>query len=221
MSQQINLINPALRQRRDWLHFNVVAPAALLCLALIIVATTYLQRQQAELAQQEAVLGAQLKATQDRLQALSRTLGERKANPALAKEVERLVAAVALRQQALDTLAGQSASERHFSDVMRGLARQRMTGLWLTGFAASADSLEIRGRMLDASLLPDYIRRLDAEAAFQGRRFDMLDMKDVKPPPPAANSTPAARPEVPVLPRHVEFALLAGMADKPPAGGRP
>lgn len=221
MSQQINLLNPALRERRDWLRFEFVAPVALACLVAVIAGAVHLQRQQAGLAQEEAALAGQLKAAQDRLQAVSRVVGERKANPALAAEAERLVAAVQLRQQALDTLAGQTAGGRRFSEVMRGLARQSMNGLWLTGFAAGGETLEIRGRMTEASLLPDYIRRLNGEPAFQGRRFDTLDMKDIKPLAAAAGEGAAARPATPVLPRHVEFALLAGVAEKPAAGARP
>ncbi|MDE2584906.1 MAG: hypothetical protein KGN39_05860, partial [Betaproteobacteria bacterium] len=53
--------------------------------------------------------------------------------------------------------------------------------LWLTGFEIGPGGLEmeIRGRMVNQSLLPRYIQRLDNEPRFRGRRFAALEMRGV------------------------------------------
>lgn len=218
MSQQINLINLDLRPRRDWLRFRIVAPAALACLLAVTAAALLERAEQRSLTAREAAVAGELKAAQERLQTLTRTLAERTADPALAAEAERLAAAVQVRQEALQVIeGGDQGRGTAFVEALRGFSRQTMDGVWLTGFAVAGQDMEIRGRMLDSSLLPNYIRRLNAEAAFRGRRFDALDMQGVVPPPPDKNdaAAPARR-----LPRYTEFALRAGMAaDKPKSGG--
>jgi len=216
MSQQINLLNPALRQRQDWLRANVVAMAALACLGLVVIASIGLGARQRSLQAAEAEAGVRLRTAQERLQAMTKGLGERKPDPALAQRAENLAAAVQLRQEAMRHLDRKEGAR--FSEAMRGLARQSMDGLWLTGFAVGGEDMEIRGRMLDPSLLPAYIRRLNAEPAFHGRRFDALDMRGVDARP-AGKPDAAAKPgPVRLLPPYVEFALRAGA---PKDTGRP
>jgi hypothetical protein len=45
--------------------------------------------------------------------------------------------------------------------------------------------------MLDASVLPDYLRRLNAEARFKGRSFAQLEIRSV----PAPGEAPSPYPE--------------------------
>ena len=76
--------------------------------------------------------------------------------------------------------------------------------------------LKLRGRLLDATLLPAYIERLNGDAAFQGRRFSALEMKGVVPVvearggqvPVNANAPQAASPGRP----YTEFTLRSGAA---------
>lgn len=212
MSQQINLINPELRPRRDWLAFATVAPATLAVLLVVVLAAVWVRVEQSSLGAHEREVAAQLKAAQDRLQAVTKELAARTADPALANEAERLKNALSLRREALQFLqAGGAGKPSGFASAMAGLARQSTDGLWLTGFAAGGGELEIRGRMLDPALLPLYIRRLNAESAFQGRRFAELDMKGVDPQADtaktdAAKPAQAASPSA-TLPRYTEFTL--------------
>lgn len=226
MSQQINLLNPDLRPRRDWLSFSVVAPLALAALLVVTVSAVWERSRLVGLRVLESEVSNRLKAEQERLQMLTKAAAERTSDPAVAREAERLNAALQLRREALQMLqAGGSGETGGFSGAMAGLARQSMDGLWLTGFAAGGGELEIRGRMLDPSLLPAYIRRLDSEQAFQGRRFAELDMKGVDaqdkpaagaPPAPATAAVPALR-----LPPHTEFTLrTVGAANLGKSGGQ-
>lgn len=214
MSQQINLLNRDLEARRDWLAFPVIAAAAIAAIVLVGGAAVWLRMEREQLLTREAAVAGQLKAAQERLQVLAKSLGERKEDPALADESRRLVAAVQRRRDVLQALAdGGLEKGGGFAEVMGGLSRQAMDGLWLTAFAVAGSDVEIRGRMLDPALLPDYIRRLNGESAFRGRRFDALEMKGVLPPPAAtaAGGVPPGGEQL-RLPKHTQFVLRASNA---------
>jgi hypothetical protein len=97
----------------------------------------------------------------------------------------------------LETLRqGLAADVPPFADYLRGLARQSMTGLWITGFVwdAASDSMEIRGRTTDPALLPEYIRRLNREPAFRGHAFAALKVAEGKPEPVAGVAAKSPAP---------------------------
>jgi hypothetical protein len=74
--------------------------------------------------------------------------------------------------------------------------------------------MEISGRMTDPTLLPEFIRRLNAEAAFFGRSFAALQVNAAKPPPVSAGQN-AAPPTMSVLPPYHEFSLAPARVNKP------
>lgn len=209
MSQEINLINPALLPRRDLLTFRYVAPAIALVLALIVVlhvhariALTDGERMRNESATRLAGLQQELKALQERLAA-------RRQDPALEKEVERMRGVVAQRQEVLRLASGLAGDGGDAADIMRGFARQRLEGVWLTSFAVGEAGIDIRGRLLDPAMLPAYIRRLNDEPAFRGRQFAALDMQGVVPQPPTPGAPAPAAPPPGTPTRFTEFALKA------------
>lgn len=107
--------------------------------------------------------------------------------------------------------------------LLRGFARQIPAGLWLTGFSVNVDSgaLEIRGRTTDPRLVPEYVKRLNAEPSFRGRTFAALEI--ASPESKAANlpvatqaqpaqAAPAVSPAAPAasgVSRFHEFALTS------------
>lgn len=90
------------------------------------------------------------------------------------REVEQALARVKA------TLQGGAAGDTavSYAAYFEALAKQSHGSLWLTGFAVSPDgqSIELKGRMLDASALPDYLSRLNAEPVFKGRQFAQLQL---------------------------------------------
>ncbi len=217
MTQQINLINPDLQPRHDWLAFKSVALATGVAAALVTIFSVYatISAGSALSAQQQA--SERLAAKQQELEGVQATLAARKGDPALDQEIERLKQEVAARREVL-RLAEESATTggAGFADMMRGFSRQAMDGVWLSGFTISGAGIDIRGRLLDPSLLPAYIARLNAEPAFRGRRFAALDMADVAPKPvdasPAvAGGMPAPKVTPVAAPRFTEFALRAAI----------
>ncbi len=229
MSQEINLLNPALRRKRDWLGFDSVAAATGGALVVVMLAHVYAHFEAASAQRQRAALAAEVESLQRDLQAAQTTLAARKPDDSLEQEAQRLTSAVALRKETLRR-AVESTAEGSVSvaEVMRGFSRHVVDGVWLTGFSVVPEGLEIRGRLIDSSLLPVYIRRLNAEPSFRGRRFAALDMRAGSddpaagaaavpaPPSPAAVVVPAAvtaaaqQSPVPAMPLpFTEFALRA------------
>jgi hypothetical protein len=64
--------------------------------------------------------------------------------------------------------------------------------MWITGFSVSPDgqSLELRGRALDAAAVPDYLAHLNAEPVFRGRQFGQLSLSAVLPEGAAEGAAP-------------------------------
>ena len=187
--QQINLYNPDLRRQRDWLTLgNVVAVSV--AFALLLGAAGAALRYQATIRAEEVqAMNVDLAKAKEALAKAGAPAGRADAEA----ELKTLQETLAARREVLAALrAGTGlspASTLGFADYLRGLARQSVNGLWLTGFsvAQGGDGMEIRGRMLVAERLPDYIRRLNAEKVFQGRQFVSLQVdrpveKDPKRP---------------------------------------
>jgi MSHA biogenesis protein MshI len=178
MAQQINLYNPALRWRREWMTLTNLALVAIL-FALVLAGVGGASRWQASRMKAEAVnLEARLVEARVRLAQLTSSPQAVGAKEELASLQQQLAA----RREVLAALQaglGKNEATAGFADYLRGLARQTVGGLWLTGFSVAQGGvgIEIRGRMTVADALPDYIRRLNAEKPFQGRQFVSLNVE--------------------------------------------
>ncbi len=193
MAQQINLYDPALLRKRDWFALsNLVLGAGIA--ALLVATTGMLVRSGLPELQAQTTTGeAQLKAMRDQVLVLGQRVAERKADPRIEQELAAARQLAAARGEVLQALRQRLASgEPSFADYLRGLARQSMTGLWITGFAwdAASDGLEIRGRTTDPALLPEYIGRLNREPAFRGQAFAALTVAEGKPDTVAGSAAP-------------------------------
>lgn len=209
MAQQINLYDPALLRKRDWLALvNIVLGAGVL--AVLVAGAGFLARNGLpELQAQVTTSETQLKAMREQVLVLGQRVADRKADPRIEQELATARQVAEARGVVLETLRQRLASdEPPFADYLRGLARQSMTGLWITGFAwdAASDGIEIRGRTLDPALLPEYIRRLNREPAFRGQAFSALNVAEGKPDP--ASGAKAVPAEAPQKAQFHEFVLV-------------
>ena len=193
MAQQINLYDPALLRKRDWFALsNLVLGAGIA--ALLVAATGVLVRGGLPDLQAQATAGeARLKALREQVLVLGQRVADRRVDPRIELELAAARQLAAVRGEVLQVLRQRLASgEPPFADYLRGLARQSMTGLWITGFAwdAASDGIEIRGRTTDPALLPEYIGRLNREPAFRGQAFAALTVAEGKPDTVAGSATP-------------------------------
>jgi hypothetical protein len=180
MSQQINLMHAGLLRHTE--PFN--SAQALLAVATTAVLTAasalLLHRQTAAGTERASRLEADLGA----LQARAADLGANPVAERNAAELLRLRTAEASQRQlraAIDS--GWVGRTQGYAQYFTALARQSQPTLWITGFAIAADgvALELQGRMADPRMLPEYLRRLNAEPLFKGREFSQLSLKAVEP----------------------------------------
>lgn len=214
MSQQINLLLPELRPRFDWLALPVVAGLAAVGIVLLILVVQYQSFRESRLKSQAAAIEGQFLNLQQQAQLLGQTVAARKADAALPLAIAVARAGVAQRREVFDYVArGTGAGAGSYSGQFGGFANLAGDGVWLIGFSLAPDALEIRGRLLDPSILSRYINRLNDEAAFAGRRFAALEMSGVEPATlPAVHGSPAAPA------RYTEFVLRS---EPPATGGTP
>lgn len=210
MSQQINLLDPSLQPQREWLSLAALAGAlAALAVILALAAGLGSWREGREQERFQALDG-RLRASQDQLVQLAAEQGRRRADPELAARVAEAEAALAGKLAVMGVLEKGEAGDREgFSGYFQALARQVVDGVWLTGvdMAAGGKALQIRGRMLQESLLPAYVERLNQEPAFQGRRFAALEMRRVDPAKVPAGGPAAVPLAGPARQPYVEFTL--------------
>jgi hypothetical protein len=98
----------------------------------------------------------------------------RKADAGLEARLVELTTELKARQDVVEALKrGTVGSTTGFSEYLRAFSRQRVEGVWLTGFDISVggSALTITGRALNADLVPTYLQRLNHEPPMQGRQF--------------------------------------------------
>lgn len=202
MTQQINLYHPGFLRRNPLFEpGSLLAYALALVLVLGLGGAVLARSHRAQLENQASSIEAQIKAQQEQGVALATQKAARTRDPALEAEVVRLETMVRRRGESLAAISGGAlGSTGGFSAHMRALARQSVGGLWLTGFSITSggNDVTLRGRMLNADLLPRFLGRLGAEKAFEGRGFRSLLIDQPKPAdaPAATNATNATNAAV-------------------------
>lgn len=242
MSQQINLFNPIFLKTKKIFTANAMARAlAVLGLGLggFVI---YLQQSVAGLEAERRSVQAQLALRQEQHKVAVETYKPRQKTPALEAEVRQAEAQLKSMQLIATVLnKGEVGNTDGFGTYFKALARQNVQGLWLTGvdIEDAGQHMSLRGRAMQADLVPAYIARLQQESALKGKSFASLKINlpgEAAPPPaalapksgmggfgalfggglpslPAIAPTPApstAGPEVkPEPPPYIEFALYA------------
>jgi hypothetical protein len=219
MSHYINLYDPTLlRQRQRLTAANLLLVVVVLA-ALMFGWGAWARIQASSLAADATALDSQTQAAREESVALGSQLASRKPDPKLELDIVSLNELLGVRQKILDALGQDAATASSgYSDYLRGLARQSVSGLWLTGFSVGSEGkrMEIRGRTLDPALVPEYIHRLNTESAFRNHRFAAMTVT-VPPPPPGANAAAVSTAPPPVH----EFARVPEIDETSRAGGAP
>ena len=204
MSQQINLFNPAFRKQR----LVVSTMTAVYCMAVTLFVLlgfqTYSHLQIKGL--DEEMRSSQKLAKLQRAY-VDRVKGDstRKPSSTLEAEIARLETELKLARESVDALRGGAiGNPQGFAEYLRAFSRQSLSGLWLTGFTiAGGGEISIRGRVIHAELVPNYIQRLNQEQVLQGRTFASLTLSTPKAAPVAAEKGK----EQQAPPRYLEFSL--------------
>jgi len=218
VSAQINLFHPRFLKRHDRLTLGNVVLAALALYAVLAAVGGWAWSEAATRRNATATLEMQLKAVKQQVEAATKAAAVRKPSPQLMAELENAEAALRRRGDIARLLeSGAIGSAGGFTDYLRGFGRQVPEGLWLTGFSigSGGNDMEIRGSMLNAAALPDYIRRLGTEKAFQGLNFAALTMDRLDPPAPVrpVAQDAAVVPAPTLVLRPIDFVLMPRLGE--------
>lgn len=179
MSAQINLFDPRFLKKRDPLSLANVVIASVAVYALVAAGGILANQMERQKKAAAAATEKQLTTLREQLAATANIAGQRAPNPQLVAELAAAEAALRRRRDIVQQLdRSDGAATEGFAEYFRGLARQVPDGLWLTGLTieSGGSDIEIRGKALEPTALPHYIRRLASEKAFQGRYFAALSM---------------------------------------------
>jgi hypothetical protein len=178
MHQQINLYQPIFRKQRLLFSAVAMAQAAGLVAAALLAFYGYgtykvgrLEAEALRLEGLEQTYTAQLGGIDPSVAAGARASVE--------QEIAALNATLADQQRLIDVLRDQPlGGSEGFSGYLAALARQHRSELWLTRIAVNGGTraLELAGRSVRAEAVPEYLRRLGAESALRGQRFDRLEI---------------------------------------------
>lgn len=213
MSQQINLINPDFRRRRELFTAKQLVRVLAVLPVIWVGMYTYDYREVQRLARQAKSESEALAGMQATLLETTKKYASRVKDPALEKRVTELEGRLKGEQAVLDVLRGGSLGNTEgYSEYLRAFARQTVSGLWLTEFTITGAGMgmAIGGRTLRPDLVPQYIQRLNQEPITQGRAFAALEMQQAKAQPATAD-----KPEQ--VPNYLEFKLYSTVAEDKPS----
>jgi hypothetical protein len=193
MSQQINLLNPALIKQKNFLNPNNIVITLGFLSVLMLGYYSYEQKQLSLLSLHRSQVAEELSAMQAQLKEATSLHMPRKLNKTLIDQITQLEQKETMQQQILQTVNLSTANpEKGYAALMRAFAKQSVDGLWLTGFSidSNTENLNINGRALQANLVPEYISHLGNEPALKGKLFSSLTMSLPKAETTSGSNSP-------------------------------
>jgi len=209
MSQQINLLNPAFRKKRELFTAPMLAQAMVVLVLSLAGVYGYQYRETALLDKQIKIAADNLTQKQAKLVQVTAEHAPRQKDASLEKRSQELEQQLKGEEAVLEVLqSGSLGNTQGYSGYMRAFARQAVNGLWLTEFGIKGAGKEMRlsGRTLRPELVPAYIQRLNMEVATRGRDFSALEMQRPK-------AEPGSRDKAQKVPNYLEFSLHSGITE--------
>lgn len=177
--QQVNLYQPMFRKQEK--VFSAVTMLQISTVLVVMLAAIYgyswwsFKPIESEL--------ARLETEQGRLQQEIARIRAESPPPVpsrlLEQEVVRLSDELERMKHVRQAISGaRFGNQEGFSGFYEGLARQHISGIWLTHVSLShgGTRLSFRGKAISAELVPVYLQRLAGEQAFSGMSFNLLEL---------------------------------------------
>lgn len=203
MSQQINLFDARFRKQKQ----HLTARTLVLTAAALLVAALALQElyayQNRSLAATLAQADQRATELRDQTVRFAKEFTAQGRSTALTDEIARVEEQLRLRRALFTTMqSGVGGNVGGFSPYLTALSRHTMNGVWLTGVDIGGQSgeLVLKGRVLDSTLVPAYIRQLRQAPPFAGSTVNELRV--------------AAKADADKKTRQVEFSLSIPLAPK-------
>lgn len=195
MTQQINLFNPALRAKREWLTGKWLLNGIGVMVVLLGLYGGVVRWENQRLTEESSRVSADLVRMQEEMSRLNQEIGERKVGSETQAALQRAEAALQGRERVREAFSsGALGSPEGFSEFLRAFARQAQDGLWMVGLqmAEGGRNITLEGRTVTPDQIPGYIRALNNEPTLRGRSFEALNVQLVGDDKPAPGSAAAA-----------------------------
>lgn len=177
MSQQINLFNPVFLKQKKVFSSLAMAQALGVLLVGSLAMVAYGKHHVGTLENEAKTVKAQLLQKQARQTLVNAEFAPRTPSPALLAEIAEAEGQLRSLQRVSGVLErGELGNTTGFSEYYTALARQNINGVWLTGVSVAGAEIGIRGRAMEGSMVPGYIKRLTREPVMQGKSFASLDI---------------------------------------------
>jgi hypothetical protein len=221
MSQQINLFNPQFQPQKKLFTAKGMACVLGVLVVGIAVAGVFAKVRVARLETEVAQGEERVQKAQKRLETATAEFAPRTKDTRLEAELaEAQNERDALRRVADVIQRGDLGNTQGYAEYFKALARQSVDGLWLTGVSITGAGMDIgvRGRALDAALVPGYLSRLRNERVLQGKPVGSMQIGQAA----TVNVRGADGKDADAPAPYVEFSLqsAAGAAAAPAAGGQ-
>lgn len=176
--QQVNLLQDALYERKLWLSAQRMLVIVILALALVVMWSYWQHYRLTQVTQATNVLAIQTSQKQQTISALRTRIGYTP-DLRLQNKVDRMQAELQ-HLQALQGIAFEPFEQTQLTAFLRGIARQRPEGLWLTYIhvGTSGHDIVLEGRAVDVELLLSFITALGLEQVFFGMAFREVMLAD-------------------------------------------
>ena len=184
MRQEINLYQPIFRKQKKVFSSKALLQASGLVVAGLLLVFAYGVWRLQGLEKELLALQDQRQAASRRLETLSKQFPQQEKSRVLEAEIQRLARDVQLRRKVEQLLtSGAYGNRKGFSEHLAALARQHISGLWLTNVEISEVSKDVglAGSALDPELVPKYVQRFSNEPVLAGMRFKHLRVDRPKP----------------------------------------
>ncbi|MBC52276.1 MAG: hypothetical protein CMQ34_00410 [Gammaproteobacteria bacterium] len=177
-TQQINLLLPELRPRRDWLTASGLVAAVAVVAGVLLIAGAWFGWQAGQLEDELASAQQALAEQSARTEALERDVAGRATDRELLREMETREQRLAQTRELYEFMSTTSLGNlTGYSEHLKDLSRASFQGIWLTQFSIAGDASNVilRGSALEAAMLPDFVGRLSmGDSEIRNQRFSRL-----------------------------------------------
>lgn len=177
--QQINLYTQELRPKKVVLPLSHMVAVVAGVLVLSIVVLFLYRAQVIDMESQLPAKKSSFELLQQQVALKESQLQSMQKDESLITLNHKLNQQVQARKQLLTMLGSVVRSNKYpFSDLLTGLARQRVDQLWLTRirFANGGETVGLNGKTQLAEAVPRYLQMLRGENLLLGRSFDLFQL---------------------------------------------
>ena len=175
MKQQINLYQAEFHELDIPLSSDQIFLSAGAVLLLMVLVSSGLALSNVLAANRLATAKVELEALKQSNTQMSNQIQARVVDQKLATNSTDAGLQLQARQQILQLVerAEQQQDAVYFSELLGGLGRQHVSGMWLSRIDISAGGrgMHLEGSTLDAKLVPQFVGKLSQEKAYAGREF--------------------------------------------------